>query len=110
MTFAQSHSSPLTHNDVRGIRPSATVIVLATAFCAAAPAQPAAGLRQAQQRIFQAALQTVTPCIVRIDTVGGALPVDQGTAPTPAGFRQADGPTTGLICTADGYIITSSFK
>jgi len=27
-----------------------------------------------------------------------------------AGFRQADGPTTGLIWSADGYVITSSFN
>jgi serine protease Do len=29
---------------------------------------------------------------------------------TAPGFRQADGPTTGLICSADGYILTSSFN
>jgi len=70
-------------------------------------------LRQHQQQVFRAALRAVRPSIVRIDTIGGAQPVGRA---SPAGgggapvFRQADGPTTGLIWSADGYIITSSFN
>jgi serine protease Do len=57
----------------------------------------------------------ITPSIVRIDTIGGAQPVpdENGAAPEPggaSGFRQADGPTTGLIWSSDGYILTSSFN
>jgi serine protease Do len=67
------------------------------------------------QRVFQAAVAAVRPCIVRIDTIGGAQRVQTQRDPlgrertTPL-FRQADGPTTGVICSEDGYIITSSFN
>ena len=74
-----------------------------------------ASLREAQSAAFRAALQNVAPALVRIETIGGAMPVEQTTTPegetiAASGFRQADGPTTGLICSADGYILTSSFN
>jgi serine protease Do len=88
----------------------------------AAPAQYAGpspvagtGLVQQQRRVFQHALRTVTPSVVRIDTIGGAQPVRRETDAqqrqrVTAGFRQADGPTTGVIWSSDGYILTSSFN
>ena len=74
-----------------------------------------ASLRAAQSAAFRAALQNVAPALVRIETIGGAMPVEQTTTPdgetiAASGFRQADGPTTGLICSPDGYILTSSFN
>ena len=96
-----------------------SVICVCATVCASLPlsgtAETANNLSQAQQRVFHAALQTVTPSIVKIETIGGVLPVKQDTTiggqlvPANA-FRQADGPTTGLICSEDGYIITSSFN
>lgn len=92
------------------------------AFAILAPAQEAEPRSRAtstfiaqQQLVFRHALRAVMPSIVRIDTIGGAQPVRlevdalrrQRAAP---GFRQADGPTTGLIFSADGYILTSSFN
>lgn len=84
-----------------------------------ADAQAGAGrldsLAEQQKLVFQNALHTVGPSIVRIDTIGGAQPVISAVDPTghsrtaPA-FRQADGPTTGLVWSADGYILTSSFN
>lgn len=66
-------------------------------------------------QVFHAALEAIRPAIVRIETVGGASPVQ--TAEDAAGethaapaFRQADGPTTGVIWTSDGNILTSSFN
>ena len=75
----------------------------------------AAPLIRQQQLVFQHALRCVTPAIVRIDTIGGAQPVRQETnvmqqQRVTAGFRQADGPTTGLVWSSDGYILTSSFN
>lgn len=66
-------------------------------------------------QVFQAALATVAPHMVRIETVGGAQPVEAAELPggqtaAAPNFRQADGPTTGLIWSADGYIVTSSFN
>lgn len=72
-------------------------------------------LMAAQERVFAAALARIAPCMVRVDTVGGALPVvketdDSGREVTVALFRQADGPTTGLIWRADGMILSSSIN
>lgn len=67
-----------------------------------------------QQAVFRAALATVRPCIVRIETIGGAQPVQAaergGEEVVTTRFRQADGPTTGVIWTTDGYVLTSSFN
>lgn len=96
--------------------------VLATASIAGAdPPQAAmqdAGpqLLVAQQQIFRGALAKAAPCIVRIDTVGGAAPLAQSLMPGPQQavaaplLRQGDGPTTGLIVSADGFILTSNFS
>ncbi|MCH7872205.1 MAG: trypsin-like peptidase domain-containing protein [Planctomycetes bacterium] len=86
-----------------------------TAFTAGALAQDtpsSVGLYRAQQDVFRAAINTINPSIVRIQTIGGALPVRRSQDGKRAGvlFRQADGPTTGVIWSADGYIITSSFN
>lgn len=72
-----------------------------------------ARLHEHQQQVFRAALRAVQPSIVRIDTIGGLQPEQRapvGGRRAGAGFRQADGPTTGLIWSADGYVITSSFN
>ncbi len=102
----------------RSGRSWAALAGLHAALCSAAYGQvpdPARELLVAQQQVFQAALRTVTPVIVRIDTIGGAQPVrregaaEQEPAGAP-GFRQADGPTTGVIWSADGWILTSSIN
>jgi len=72
-------------------------------------------LARRQQFVFQNAIEVVSPAIVRIDTIGGAQPVRREMNAmqqqrVTAGFRQADGPTTGVIWSDDGYIITSSFN
>jgi serine protease Do len=81
---------------------------------APASADHALPLRRAQQQVFHAALEAAAPGIVRIDTIGGAQPAgpsaQPGGEPAAPGFRPADGPTTGLICSADGYILSSSFN
>jgi S1-C subfamily serine protease len=63
---------------------------------------------------MKAAAAQVAPCVVKIDTVGGAEVIPGGSkkGPGPKGplLRKGVGPTTGLIVTADGYIITSSFN
>ena len=91
-------------------------------------------LKSTQQR-FREVAQKVRPSLVRIETVGGTQPVDRSreAEPEPTGdepegppaprrtqqpFREslgsafviADGPTTGLVYSSDGYIVTSSFN
>src|SRR5690606_272236 len=64
---------------------------------------------QIQQDALHAALMTMTPAIVRIDTVGGVQAVP-GESPAGPVFRAADGPTTGVIWSSDGLIVTSAFN
>ena len=84
--------------------------------------------RRASQEVFRSVAAELRPSLVRIETVGGTQP--RGSIPigdndagsseprqqTPftdtlgSGFVIADGPTTGLVYSADGYIIASSFN
>ncbi len=83
-------------------------------------------LLHATQDVFRTVARKLRPCLVRIHTVGGSQPHgvtprtgerDDGTPP-PSPFRDsagssfvvADGATTGLTYSPDGYIITSSFN
>jgi serine protease Do len=74
------------------------------------------------QEVIKRAIAKAGPTIVRIETVGGVQPLDQllasGDNKNPNQFRDnpgssfmvADGPTTGIIYSADGLILTSSFN
>ncbi len=89
---------------------------------AAAPAEPADGpiptdplaARRAESAAFRAAAQGFAPYLVRITAIGGAEAIERGqtrsgeTIARPE-FRQGEGPTTGVIWSADGLIITSDF-
>lgn len=55
-----------------------------------------------EDQAMQAAVERVANSVVRIETVGGLDRVGQVTAGT--------GPTTGLIVSADGYIVSSAFN
>lgn len=91
-------------------------------------------LRASQER-FRAVATKLRPSLVRIETVGGTQPGapqppekpqptdpdEEGPPPPPrlqnpfrdapgSGFVIADGPTTGLVYSPDGYIVTSSFN
>jgi len=84
-------------------------------------------LRRASQVVFRSLSQQLRPSLVRIETVGGAqpripVPIDDGASEAPLRPRQqfvdsvgsdfvvADGPTTGLVYSADGYIISSGYN
>ncbi len=84
------------------------------------------------QPVFRSVVQRLRPSLVRIETVGGAQPPErlpsepqeegQGDSPKKprsqnpfrdspgSGFVVADGPTTGIIYSSDGHILTSSFN
>ncbi len=86
------------------------IIVCATA-CAGDGAADPYDFERARARVLRSALASAEPSIVTIETIGGAQPLAQ---PGPdekvreEAFRLADGPTTGLVLSADGLIITSS--
>lgn len=71
-------------------------------------------INEATERALKAAAARVAPCVVKIDTVGGAEVIPGGGKKGPPGkgaiIRKGIGPTTGLIVSPDGYIITSSFN
>lgn len=89
------------------------LILSVAARCVSALALVAAA-RADEPAAFRAALAAITPSVVRIDTVGGALPVraadESDDARAEPSFRLGDGPTTGVIWSEDGLIITSSFN
>lgn len=59
-------------------------------------------LEAAEQQAFQAAVARIAPSVVRIETVGGLEQVEE--------LNFGAGPTTGLIVSADGYLVSSAFN
>ncbi len=72
--------------------------------------------------LVKRAIEKATPFVVRVETVGGVQPLDQLLASeddeNPNQFRDnpgstfmvADGPTTGIVYSSDGLVLTSSFN
>jgi serine protease Do len=97
-----------------------------------APAADPLETYRLQEEVFRQAAQRVAPCVVTIETIGGTQPTAAmpqmpgpprmpGEPPgrrgprrprpnAPPGFIVADGPTTGLIWSSDGLILTSAFN
>ena len=70
-------------------------------------------LDELQEQAIKAAAKKVAPSVVQIETSGGTDVVPSG--PRGAGgagglVRKGVGPTSGLIVSADGYIISSAFN
>ena len=59
-------------------------------------------LEAREEAALQAAAESVAPSVVQIRTIGGLESVE--------GTLLADGPTTGLVISPDGYIISSAFN
>jgi serine protease Do len=62
----------------------------------------AADLDEIESQAFRAAVDRVAPSVVRIETIGGLEHFARMLAGT--------GPTTGLVVSADGYIVSSAFN
>lgn len=92
----------MTRNFQRTTRPFA-LLLLALLF-ASPPGAPgrAADIEALEEQAFKQAAALAAPSLVRIETVGGLERVEQILAGT--------GPTTGVVVSRDGYIITSSFN
>jgi S1-C subfamily serine protease len=79
------------------------------AFAAPLAAQQAtADLEALREEAVKKATRQVGPSVVQIQTSGGTDVV--GTGQRGAQVRKGVGPTTGLVLTADGYIISSAFN
>ncbi|MDZ4820899.1 MAG: PDZ domain-containing protein [Planctomycetota bacterium] len=68
----------------------------------AQPAEATDDLSDREERAMQVAVSAVAPSVVRIETVGGLETVE--------GMLVGTGPTTGLVVSADGYIVSSAFN
>src|SRR5947207_3429247 len=90
-------------------------VALAALLAAHADAQPKADVNEATEKAMKAASAKVAPSIVKIETAGGTELIKEKEDPkkkggAPPGTRKGVGPTTGLIVSPDGYVITSSFN
>lgn len=90
--------------------------VAAALVAAPAPAQPQPDVNEATERALKAASAKVAPAVVKIETAGGTELIKEAPkkgppgAPPEPGVRKGVGPTTGLVVSADGYIISSAFN
>ncbi|RLS56911.1 MAG: hypothetical protein DWH95_09490, partial [Planctomycetota bacterium] len=78
-------------------------------------------LEELQEKAIQGAVLRISPSLVQIETTGGTEVISAGGGagaagkrrPGPAagpGVRKGSGPTTGVIVSADGYVISSAFN
>ena len=72
------------------------------AFLGSATAQLEESLVAREEDAFRAAAENVAESVVQIRTIGGLDSL--------AGALLADGPTTGLVISPDGYIVSSAFN
>lgn len=61
------------------------------------------------EKAIQTAVKQSSSFVVKIETSGGTEVVRTG-GPRPGMMRRGTGPTTGVIVSADGYVISSSFN
>ncbi len=80
---------------------------LLAALAVAPAARADDDLDELQEKAIKAAVRAVAPSVVQIETSGGTEVVSAG----PAGMiRRGIGPTSGLVVSADGYVISSAFN
>jgi serine protease Do len=68
----------------------------------AAPLRAAGPLAELEEQAIRAAVERVAPSVVRIETVGGLQKIGE--------LLLGTGPTTGLVVSADGFIVSSAFN
>ena len=89
-------------NDQGSMTKKNRCMILVLLLAATAPAIAAEDLGLLEQRAFQAAVEKVAPAVVRIETVGGLERVGE--------VEFGAGPTTGLVVSEDGHIVSSAFN
>jgi S1-C subfamily serine protease/predicted esterase len=84
------------------------VLALVTLGAWAAGAEAAdQNLNEANEKAMKAAVVRVAPCVVQVETIGGTELIGEGAG---GPVRKGVGPTTGVIVSPDGYIISSAFN
>jgi S1-C subfamily serine protease/predicted esterase len=87
---------------------ASSLILFSTLFSTAPLAAQSSAIGDLQEKAMKAALEKVAPSVVQIETTGGTDVIDTGPRGQP--IRQGTAPTTGLIVSPDGYIISSAFN
>ena len=108
----------MTRTDLTTRRTFAALAVLALAVAGSARGQDAKkDVNEANERALKAASERVAPGVVKIETAGGlevggggGPPPKKGAPPPPPVVRRGTGPTTGVVVSADGFIVTSAFN
>lgn len=77
--------------------------------CFSTPAISAQDILESTETALRNAVSKVSPSVCKIETAGGADIVG-GPSVMQGAVRKGVGPTTGLVVSADGYIVTSSFN
>ena len=105
------HNKNMKHNPVSripGMRKLWFLLTLPVLWAGVLPATSRADFNEEYEKATKAAIAKVSPSIVQIVTQGGTdlVVVKKGGAV----FRKNMGPTTGVILSEDGYIISSAFN
>jgi S1-C subfamily serine protease/dienelactone hydrolase len=90
------------------IRLSAPALAGLALALAPAAARADGELGELQEKAAKAAVARVAPSVVLIETSGGTDVVSAG--PRGAVIRKGVGPTTGLVVSPDGYLVSSAFN
>src|SRR5215467_959332 len=77
-------------------------LVAALTACSAGPVRASDDLPLREEAAMKAAVDRVAPSVVRIETLGGLETIGEMLVGT--------GPTTGLVVSSDGYIVSSAFN
>ncbi len=97
MQIQDLHLKPL-----RILQFSICILAFAISVCVFAEDGRVNSLEAREEAALKTAAENVAPSVVQIRTIGGLETVD--------GTVLADGPTTGLVISADGYILSSAFN
>jgi S1-C subfamily serine protease len=89
------------------IRRSSFLALFALAWLAV-PAAAQETLDDLREKAIKAAVRKIAPCVVQIVTEGGTDLIVTG--PKGPQIRKGVGPTTGVIVSEDGYVISSAFN
>ena len=84
------------------MRPALFLSICLLGWAPVAAQDDAVDLEGLEETAMQAAVATVAPSVVKIETIGGLERVGQVLVGT--------GPTTGLVVSDDGYIVSSAFN
>lgn len=80
----------------------ACILMLVGLFCGTGSSVAQEDLAELEEQALRTAVATVAPSVVRIETVGGVERIGE--------FLVGEGPTTGLVVSADGYLVSSAFN